>query len=259
MSKNWLMLLFCVAALVKADGKVWNNLPDEHPLKAYGMYLLGKRACVVHGTTSYDLLQKIEQEGIRNFVSFIKDPDPAVRNYYLQMFARGQKCVTEEDYIAFANSLFQQFKDCDQHFELYFAPAESTLGRFGNVAMFVDPGSTYVYNGAYKAYRDNADYYDLYLSSRMLLSVYLRHVEKAKEMKRKNPDKIVALDPQSGEPFYMSDSSKQDFYMAEVPYPADEIKPSRLVRHQSSSFDVWKAMSKTRENFIADYKDQVVA
>ena len=61
---------------------------------------------------------------------------------------------------------------------IYFKPEEPGVKEFANIAIEVDPNTTYVYNMEHRAraWQQNSEEYRLYRQSRVLLADYLKYL-----------------------------------------------------------------------------------
>ncbi len=101
----------------------------------------------------------------------------------------------------------------DQMSVIYFKPEEPGIKETANVAIEVDPNSTYVYNMEHRAqaWQQNPKADALYRKSRVLLADYLKYLKEAEAMVLQNPNLEVQLDPETARPFYLekNDARKQ--------------------------------------------------
>lgn len=244
-----LNLLFCMtlSQLVLAEDRsdLGNDVPTEHPLRAWVMYMVGKRALVYHGTRNKQLLDSIMHKGLYSCNKVLNDSSIGFEQYWNDEASKVQspyKCDFQS-YKQMLNNYAEESDFIDSE-QVFFAPENSLFGRLGNLGMIVDPKKTYVFNGAYKTHFPNKENIENFRSSKMLLSEYLKKIQKAREMQQARSDMCVMLDEKTGEPYYveLGQGRTKIPYIVEVPYNADHISARRLIMMQDESFDVEKAL-----------------
>jgi hypothetical protein len=162
---------------------------------------------IYHTTASEANLRSIKRNGLRSvegallrplsFIRCCKEIRPELTTkdclgYYLENL---DMCLKNKSALGFA----------DQFSVIYFKPEEPGVKESANIAIKVNPYTTYVYNLDHRghAYYQRPEEDELYRKSRVLLADYLKHLETAKKMVEERPDVMVLLDPETAEPFYL--------------------------------------------------------
>lgn len=166
-----------------------------------------KEVFIYHTTASAVHLASIKRSGLCSGWGAVFKPFAFVQ--YCKEY--DSRCSTQdcfEKYLMNLHMVIQTKKAlgfADQFSVIYFKPEEPGVKESANIAIKVNPDTTYVYNMEHRAtaWQANPDADALYRKSRVLLSDYLTYLEEAKKMVLVRPDLEVQLDPETARPFYL--------------------------------------------------------